>query len=484
MKREFIINIILLILINLIIKPVYIFGIEARIQNLVGTESYGLYFDYFNFVFLFQFINDPGIQSWNAQFVPKVKQDIGFHFPKILTLKLWLSVIYIGIVWTIASVMGYERSDLIILLSINMILSTMFMYFRGTIAGLGYYRTDSLLSAADKLTMIIILGYLAWIAPYKHTFRIEALIYGQMIAYTSACLIALSVVWYKIPEKKWGLSVGYIKEKFVAFLPYTLVIFLVAGYSRLDGVMLGRMLDDNNYQAGLYATAFRFYDAANMVGYLFAALLLPMYASSLKDKIQLDELIRTGLRFIVVCAVIIVCTLCFYSMELMQLLYDEATIQFARVLVILSISFFSVAIAYIFGTLLVAGDKVRKLNYLYAAGLVLNFTLNFWLIPDYQALGAAWTTLFTQLLIMTGQIYYAVHSFKLVVGRSLIFSLMLYAGLITGVFWFISDSFSFGWIYHISLSVLISLLLAFILKIINPVEALNLLKSGKSGAVV
>lgn len=481
MKREFIINIILLIAINLIIKPVYIFGIEARVQNLVGTESYGLYFDYFNFVFLFQFINDPGIQSWNAQFVPKVRSQIGFHFPKIMKIKLWLSFIYIGVVWLSSSLMGYERYDLILLLSINMILSTMFMFLRGTIAGLGYYRHDSLFSALDKAVMIVILGYLAWFSPYQSSFRIEALVYGQMAAFSIAVLLALFFLWEKIPKKKWTLTTAYVKDKFHEFLPYTLVIFLVAGYSRLDGVMLGRMLDDNNYQAGLYATAFRFYDAANMIGYLFAALLLPMYAASLKNYIQLNELISTGLRYIVVCATIIVCSLSFYSMEFMYLLYDEATDEFGRVLIVLIISFFTVAVAYIFGTLLVAGDKVSKLNYLYAGGLVLNFTLNYLLIPEHKAFGAAWTTLITQMLIMTGQVIYAIYSFKLKPGWKLFTALIGYVILVAIVFYIIRAAFSYHWFYQLSASILISLLLAFIFRIINLAEAFNLLRVKNAG---
>jgi hypothetical protein len=75
-KREFLINIVLLFVINLMIKPIYIFGIEAKVQDLTGIQSYGLYFFYFNFIFLFQFINDPGLQSWNAQYIPKNRSEI------------------------------------------------------------------------------------------------------------------------------------------------------------------------------------------------------------------------------------------------------------------------------------------------------------------------------------------------------------------------------------------------------------------------
>ncbi|MBC7885568.1 MAG: hypothetical protein H7X99_08840, partial [Saprospiraceae bacterium] len=134
MKREFIINIILLVIINLLIKPVYIFGVEARIQNLVGTESYGVYFDYFNFVFLFQFLNDPGIQNWNAQFMPKNREIAGYHIPGILMIKGILALFFIMVVLLSSLIVGYSDQEIIIWLCVNMILSTLFMYLRGTIA--------------------------------------------------------------------------------------------------------------------------------------------------------------------------------------------------------------------------------------------------------------------------------------------------------------------------------------------------------------
>ncbi len=69
MKREFFINIILLVGINLLIKPIYIFGIDRVVQNAVGKEAFGLYFAVFNFTFLLQIINDFGIHTFNNKHI-------------------------------------------------------------------------------------------------------------------------------------------------------------------------------------------------------------------------------------------------------------------------------------------------------------------------------------------------------------------------------------------------------------------------------
>ena len=39
----------LLVLLNAIVKPFWIFAIDRQVQNVVGFEAYGVYFSLFNF---------------------------------------------------------------------------------------------------------------------------------------------------------------------------------------------------------------------------------------------------------------------------------------------------------------------------------------------------------------------------------------------------------------------------------------------------
>ena len=56
MQRKFLTNLGLLLFLNLLIKPFWIFGIDRTVQNTVGVEEYGFYFVVFNFSFLFNII--------------------------------------------------------------------------------------------------------------------------------------------------------------------------------------------------------------------------------------------------------------------------------------------------------------------------------------------------------------------------------------------------------------------------------------------
>jgi len=65
MRRVFASNLLLLLAINAIVKPLYLFGVDLGIQNTVGTEEYGLYATWFSFAFLFGAIYDLGLLRTN-----------------------------------------------------------------------------------------------------------------------------------------------------------------------------------------------------------------------------------------------------------------------------------------------------------------------------------------------------------------------------------------------------------------------------------
>lgn len=478
MGREFLINIILLVVINLIVKPMYIFGIEARVQDLVGVESYGYYFSLLNFVFLFQFINDPGLQTWNAQFVPKNRQSIGSHLGQLALTKFILSGVFILVVWLMSFFMGYKDDLVLMLISVNIVLSSVFMLIRSSIAGMGLYKSDSLLSASDKLIMIIIIGYSVWLSPDKYDFDIIDFIRMQMVSMSMAIMMGGVVLFrnasFVIPEWSWTPVLKILKKT----SPYILTMIFMTAYNKLDGVLLGSLLDDQGYQAGVYASAFRFYDAANMIGYLFAALLLPMFAAHMFDKPVLLQLHSMGLRYATLAATLIVLILIFYGHIFLPWLYSDYEPQFYVTLKWLIFAYFAMAIGYIYGTMLVATGKVRHVNIVYASGLVVNVLLNLILIPGYGAWGAAVSALLTQTIVLLGQVLVVYRELNIApfwkdVGKLFLFFITSYMG-----FHLVNTVFNVHWSSSVFICVFICLLLSFILRVVSLSE-LSLLTQKK-----
>ena len=468
LNREFLVNIILLVVINLLIKPLYLFGIDARVQNLVGTENFGIYFALFNFIFLFQVINDPGIQNFNSRFIAQDPDKITFHFPKILGSKVFLGLIFICVTSLVAYVIGYDISELKILalIAVNFFLATLFIYLRTNISALGMYRKDSYISALDKLIMIIILGYLTWIYSDQESFTIYWFIYGQMIAYAIACLVAFAIVLPKVKahwiEFSWKYTLKLVKQS----APFAFVILLVAIYLRIDGVMLERLIDDNGLQAGIYAAAYRFFEAAGMLAYLFGALLLPMYSTLIGKKQSVASLTFTSLRAVLVMSMIILVTLIVFRNDLMSFIYDDATDYYGKILIYMMLAFFAVAISHIYGAMMIAKGSLKELNVIFGLGVILNVILNLWLIPLKGAEGAAIATVATQYLVTLGQIYLAHSQTKLQIDYSLIAKSIVFGFLcaLSTELWHNSGLY---WIISMTLSILFCLGISLLLGIVD-----------------
>ena len=65
MHKKLFSSILLFLLLNILIKPFWILGIDVGVQNAVGAEEFGLYFAIFNFTYIFNILLDLGITNFN-----------------------------------------------------------------------------------------------------------------------------------------------------------------------------------------------------------------------------------------------------------------------------------------------------------------------------------------------------------------------------------------------------------------------------------
>jgi O-antigen/teichoic acid export membrane protein len=80
-------------------------------------------------------------------------------------------------------------------------------------------------------------------------------------------------------------------------------------------------------------------------------------------------------------------------------LYQSALatqVEYNTVFTVLMFSFPAWCLMYVYSTLLTANGSLKTLNTIAFAGVILNLSLNFYLIPHYKAVGGAVTSFVTQ----------------------------------------------------------------------------------------
>jgi O-antigen/teichoic acid export membrane protein len=254
----------------------------------------------------------------------------------------------------------------------------------------------------DKLLMLVIGAGLIY-TPYFQPLTIQWFVIGQTLAYVLTASLAGGFCWYyyhKKPTTNENSSTNdiSIKRLFYDGSSYAVVVILMTFYTRIDGVLLERLSSDGN-EAGVYAFGFRLLDICNMVGYLFASLLLPMFARLLTQRDELRQLLTLATSLMAVFTLSAGAVVWALADDLARLMLDDYTPAAAMVLRWLFISLQAVGMIHIWGTSLTARGNLWGVNRVFAVAIVVNVGLNLYVIPHYGALGAAWVAIVTQCLV-------------------------------------------------------------------------------------
>ncbi len=469
MNKEFLFNLLFLIGINLIIKPFYVFGIDLQVQNIVGKNAYGLYFALFNFSYIFQVLTDLGIQQYNNRNIAQHEHLLDKYFSSILLLKGGLSILFFGVSILAALAIGYSGFSLhlLVFLLLNQIFITLTFFFRSNISGLQHYRLDSILSTTDKVLMILFCLPLVYGNIWE--LKIQYFIYAQSLALGLTALISFVMVYRFLAAPlrfRWKNSL--FKAILKKSTPFALVVLLMTIYARVDAVMLERLLPQTGAaEAGVYAAGYRLLDAINMICFLFAGLLLPMFSRMLKQQKSVVDLLGLSTRIMLVITLSFSIAVAFQAINIVQLLYPtDGDSYMASVLVLLMIGFNAIGIIHIIGTLLTANGSLRSMNIVFVVGILVNIVTNYILIPIYGAWGAALTTVFTQSFVAMAELWLVVRIFQLSVNYKLIGQVFIFVvGLLCTNY--ILVQWSAWWIIQFVLAGIFALLWSLIVGVIN-----------------
>lgn len=423
MRKTFAQNVLFLVFVNLIVKPLWIFGIDAKVQTTLGNEVYGNYIALFNIGMILQIVLDLGLQSYSTKTVANAPNTFQKIFPNIIITKLLLTVLYFAILFIAGWSLGYPLAAIGMLISIGCIhaFNSFYLFSRSNIASKQLFKTDSILSVIDRLLLIVTCGVLLYVPYYAQYFSIQTFILLQI------CTLAIaSIIGYYLCNKHFHISwvhIGFKKIKVILKqgLPFALLILLMSIYMRGDAIMVEKMLGAN--AAGQYAMALRLLDVANnMSGVLLGGILLSFFSKHLKDKNTLLQIIKLCNKVLIPFAILVLFVSFCYGNEFLILIYKKDFEYSNIVLGCLMTAYLFYCLCYIYSTLLTANGSIKLLLKITGIAVVLNIVGNLFLIPILGILGAALTHAVTIAFVATVCIIQSNKLFqvKFMVGQDLV----------------------------------------------------------------
>ncbi|HRO41212.1 MAG TPA: polysaccharide biosynthesis C-terminal domain-containing protein [Flavipsychrobacter sp.] len=448
MRRFFAQNLLFVMSVNLLVKPVWIFMIDRTVQNTVGHAAYGIYQALMNLGVVFYILLDVGINNYNNRSLAQNPRRIRVLFPAMLSARIVLSIFYMIIVCLVGMLLGYRGWQLGMLLGVLVIqtLNALLQFLRSNISGLHKFRADAVLSVVDRFLMILICGALLIIPVTRNAFKIEWFIIAQIFCYGSAAIAGL-ILLKRISNVRLAFSLNtkrimkIVKESF----PYAMLIFLMSVYTRADTMLIERLCGPlGDEQAGVYAAAYRLLDVGNMFGLMFAGLLLPLFGRLLARKSSVQPIVQLCVNLLLPVSILVAVISIYFRSEIMHLLYKHTTDQGIEVFAFLMLAFPAFSLSNVYSTLLTANGDLRLLNRIAILGVVINLSLNFFLIPQYFALGAAFAACITQSVLAICFIVFAKRQIKLQRNIRWVFSFLFFFVLIVA-FGYGVRILPFGW---------------------------------------
>lgn len=479
MQNKFASNLFILLFANLLVKPFWIFGIDRVVQNRVGVEAYGSYFALFNLSMLFSIVLDFGINNFNNRAIARHPSRLSAYLPNLLLIKLGLAGVYILVAMFVAFISGYQsvQVKLLLALAFNQVILSYILYLRSNLTALHHFKLDSFISILDRLLSIIICGVLLYstIVPIA-SFRLHYFILAQSAALLLTAIIAGIALKGKTPIVLNWWRWRFVKAILARALPFALLGLLMTIYYRIDAIMLERMY--GAAETGIYAKAYRLLDAINQFGYLFGIPLLPLFATMLRRREPVQDLLQFSavLMFLFATSAAILCS--FFGSQIMTLLYPDADLYSMRIFSLLMISFIPISSVYIFGTLLTAHGSMLILNCIAVGGIIINIVLNLLWIPDYGAMGTTFATLCTQLVVAGLHIMVANRSFEIKWHMSLLLRLGGFVVGAVGLSWWLTHIHG-SWLLRLTADGVGIIVLIFALQLVT-VKKLSSMWTGHS----
>lgn len=464
MQRKFFSSLFILILLNILIKPVSLFLIDAGFQNELGHKEYGLYFSLLNFSLLFNILLDFGINNFTTRRVAQNPEKAKRLFGTLFTFRFVLFIFYQLFIFITAFLVGFrgQALELLFLLGINQFIIIAIAYFRSHFAGFHYFKLDAMLSVLDRFLLVVLGVYILFFYANNHIISVYDFVFIQLITYLISFCIAfmLFIKYIDKPKFQWNfkLSLEIIKRS----IPYAILIVSMLFYTRIDSVLLERLHINGAEETGIYAQGYRLLDAFYMFGMLFAGLLFPMFSRALKvNELSIYPLLKSSGNLLVGGALLLLFISVYNGEFLLGLVYEDYQ-QAIYPFMWLMASFVAICMNFIFGTLLTASGDLKVLIIISLFGIILNVFLNSFFIPIYGANATAIIAFITQSFTAVAQCLYAVKKFNIPMSFSGLMKYPLFIGSL-----FVFSELLKNTVHFFELQLVFGFILLFVLSFIS-----------------
>lgn len=379
----------------LILQKIISFTYFALLARYIGPANLGKYYLAIAFTTIFAVFIDLGLANVLTREIAKNQERASHWLSSIVFLKLPLVFLSVGAIFLLINILDYDQltRHLVYIAAIAMVLDSFTSTFFALIRGFHNLKYESIAAVLFQL-IVLLCGYGALLSGADLTWAMAAVVLASLYSFIYSWVIIkyrLRIVIRAVYD--WP----FIKEIVMIAWPFAVYGILQRVYFYLDSVLLSVLASD--IQVGLYQVAFKIIFALQFLPIAFTASLYPaMSAYWHGNRQQLLVSFERALSYLIIISLPIVVGI-FILADQVVLLFTADYATAVWPLRISIISLFFIFLNFPIGSLLNACDAQRQNTVNMFVVTVASVILNILLIPVWQALGASWTVLVTNILM-------------------------------------------------------------------------------------
>ncbi|NTW13853.1 MAG: flippase [Candidatus Moranbacteria bacterium] len=364
------------------------------ITGYLGKEGFGDYATVLAFFSFFSAIADLGIGSITAREISREGVDEGGILGRVASLRIVSSTLLFLIVPLFLPLFSYPFPVKVgILVAAAAVIFSTFSIFLN-----GIFQKNI---AMDRIAMIEFMGKMVQVAA---VYLVVTLNLG-FLAIASTLILSISfnaMMAYLLSRKyakfKFVLDVPFWKRFLGDSLPLGGSALITFFYFKMDTILLSFI--KGSAAVGTYSVAYKVMENLTFFPALLAGLILPLLSRALSvDRNKFQIIADTTFRVFSIIAIPIVLSGVFFSDRIISIVSGNGFQDAVPVLEILLVSLIFIFFGNYFNMLLIVGNHQKALMKVLLAVAIVNIIANLILIPRFSFVGAAATSLGTELLV-------------------------------------------------------------------------------------
>lgn len=389
------------VMISQLIASILGFIWTILIARYLGVENYGILGFATSFVGLISVTLDLGITSYSVRQIATDHNSASKYLNNILPLKSLLAIGTFALLSIILILMKFDETTITI--TLLFMINSIFQNFTGTFNGtfqafekMKYQGIGNTLSSVLLFIFILITIYTDW--------GLLGITGAYILAYMIGFIYEYISLKKYILKPKFEFDKTFFKQLLISGFPFAITGMLFTVYYSIDVVMLSQI--SGNYATGIYNATYKLISVLTLFYSIYSAVIYPVMSKFFKnDKKLLVISYEKSIKYLMLVMIPLSVATVFYSSDIIQLIYGH---QYNAASSALCILIWTVCLLFVNGPgniLLTASHKEVSVTKIYLIAAIFNITLNFILIPYLSFIGAAITTVLSDILIFIIQKY-------------------------------------------------------------------------------